>query len=138
MWGLGVILFELLTGQRPFGGETKAEILYRILHQRDARPPRSARDPANLQRICLKCLNKPLEGSLPFGLRVDRGPRMLPQGRALAPRPAGGDRGAGRPVGQAVPALAARLAVVVACSAIIWAYRLTTGRFAPWSRITRS
>ena len=29
------------------------------------------------------------------------------------------------------PALAAHLAVVVACSAIIWAYRLTTGRFAP-------
>src|SRR4051794_29647347 len=62
VWGLGVILFESLTGRRPFRGETGADILYQILHS-EAPAPRAMRPeiPAALQRICLKCLKKPLE-----------------------------------------------------------------------------
>ena len=62
VWGLGVILFEYLTGGLPFGGETPAEIRYQIVH-REAPSPRARRPeiPRDLQRICLKCLKKPIE-----------------------------------------------------------------------------
>ena len=59
VWGLGVILFECLTGRLPFRGETPAEILYQIVH-REAPSPRASRPeiPRDLQRICLKCLEE--------------------------------------------------------------------------------
>ena len=59
IWGLGVILYRMLTGQRPFDGRCTEEIFDDILH-REPVPPRQ-RDrtvPKELERICLKCLSK--------------------------------------------------------------------------------
>jgi eukaryotic-like serine/threonine-protein kinase len=59
IWGLGVILYRMLTGHRPFDGSCAQEIFDDIVH-REPVPPRQ-RDrtlPRELERICLKCLSK--------------------------------------------------------------------------------
>jgi len=58
-YSLGVMLFELLAGQRPFEGSNVAQFLY--LHQHQAAPsPCRFRPqlPRDLETICLKCLEK--------------------------------------------------------------------------------
>lgn len=56
VYSLGVILFELLTGRRPFEGSTPA-VIDQLLTQA-APSPRSlhAAVPRDLEQICLKCL----------------------------------------------------------------------------------
>ena len=59
LFSLGVVLYELATGQRPFTGSNLAEIINKILH---AQPPAIGRlnydIPPELERIMLKCLQK--------------------------------------------------------------------------------
>lgn len=57
IWALGVILFELLTGQRPFPGESPLEIAVKVATERPL-PPRSLRPdvPAGLEAVILTCL----------------------------------------------------------------------------------
>src|SRR5262249_23053752 len=59
IFSVGVVLYELTTGQRPFTGSSFSEIVNNILH---AHPPAIARlnydVPPELERIPLKCLQK--------------------------------------------------------------------------------
>jgi eukaryotic-like serine/threonine-protein kinase len=59
VYSLGVILFELTTGQQPFIGNTSAEILEKVKHTPPPDPrtfePRIDRD---LATLCLRCLEK--------------------------------------------------------------------------------
>jgi eukaryotic-like serine/threonine-protein kinase len=59
VWGLGVVLYEMLTLQRPFAGSASKELFQAILSQ-DPLPPRHLDDTIDreLDRICMKCLGK--------------------------------------------------------------------------------
>jgi hypothetical protein len=59
IFSLGVVLYELLTGRRPFRAEAREELLDQIVNV-EARPPRQIDDtiPKELDRICLKALSK--------------------------------------------------------------------------------
>jgi formylglycine-generating enzyme required for sulfatase activity len=59
IFSLGVVFYELLTGKRPFRGDSLPEIIEHVT-QAEARPPRQIDDtiPRELERICLKALAK--------------------------------------------------------------------------------
>jgi len=60
IWALGVILYEMLTGRRPFHGEDRDELFDEILH-REPKPPRQmdAEIPEGLEEVCLKGCSSP-------------------------------------------------------------------------------
>jgi serine/threonine-protein kinase len=61
VWAMGVILYELLTGTRPFRAETPDD-LYRLIRESDPIWPRKLKPelPRDLETIVLKCLeNEP-------------------------------------------------------------------------------
>ena len=59
IFSVGVVLYELTTGQRPFTGANLGEILNKIVHAQPTAIARLNYDvPPELERITLKCLQK--------------------------------------------------------------------------------
>jgi serine/threonine protein kinase/formylglycine-generating enzyme required for sulfatase activity len=59
IFSLGVVLYELLTGRRPFRGSSHADVMTQVATV-EQRPPRQIDDtiPRELERICQKALSK--------------------------------------------------------------------------------
>ena len=77
IWALGVILYEVLTGERPFRGETPQQLREAILTHSPI-PPREvdAKIPRDLEALCLRCLEKSparrYESASAVALELDR------------------------------------------------------------------
>jgi serine/threonine protein kinase len=68
IWTFGVVLYELLTGERLFTGEDAAETLAAVIHKQSdlAKVPRQAR------RLLEECLQKiPSRGCVTSEMRSD-------------------------------------------------------------------
>lgn len=59
VYGIGAVLYQLLTQEPPFSGRTPGAVLHQVLHN-DPRPPgeRAPSVPRTLELITLKCLRK--------------------------------------------------------------------------------
>ncbi len=59
VYGLGAILYRLLTGRAPFAGESALEVIRRVTEVAPDPPRRLRPDvPRDLQTVCVKCLEK--------------------------------------------------------------------------------
>ncbi len=59
VYGLGAILYAMLTGRTPFQGDSLVQVIHQVLHDAPDHPRRhNPKVSRALERICLKCLEK--------------------------------------------------------------------------------
>lgn len=90
LYGLGVVLYEMLTAELPFRGVTRM-LLHQVLCD-DPRPPRQLNDkvPADLETICLKAMAKDRESRFASAAEMAEDLRRWRAGEPISARPMSG------------------------------------------------
>ncbi len=90
VWALGVMLYEALTGVRPFRGDDTRGVLAQVLTA-DPVPPRKRAPavPRDLDLICRKCLSKAAHERYPTARELADDLEAFAAGRPISVRPAG-------------------------------------------------
>ena len=58
IWSFGVVLYEMLTGERPFTGESMADILGAVLRREPDWSALPVGTPSGIRRLLLRCLER--------------------------------------------------------------------------------
>jgi tRNA A-37 threonylcarbamoyl transferase component Bud32/formylglycine-generating enzyme required for sulfatase activity len=111
VYSLGVMLYELLCGQRPFPGRESQLLLYQVMHDDPPRPRSVDRSiPRDLETICLKSLQKEPEKRYATAQEMAGDLQRFLRGEPIRARPVGPVERAWR-WGRRNPAVTGALAV---------------------------
>jgi WD40 repeat protein len=90
IYALGVILYQLLTGQLPFQADSTLEVLRAVTSDEPVRPSRlQPRLPRDLEAITLHCLEKEPSRRYPSALALAEDLERFREGKQVAARPVG-------------------------------------------------
>jgi WD40 repeat protein/serine/threonine protein kinase len=90
VYAAGVILYQLLTGQLPFQGDSTLEVLRAVTSDEPVRPRRLLpRLPRDLEAITLHCLEKEPSRRYPSALALAEDLERFRAGKPVAARPVG-------------------------------------------------
>ena len=90
VYGLGAILYECLTGRRPFEAAVTVDLLLKVVTEEPTPPRRFApKVPVDVETVCLKCLCKNPDDRYESALALAKDLRAALDGESIVARPPG-------------------------------------------------